>query len=302
MPTRPPGVTDSCCGPEAATFSIVRSVDEPGSAISLDPDQRHRAAPTLIQVGKISTASECLARRILERLAYRVAFPMCLTVITRIGGAVVEPTLSLRRLKPVDWPLLRAARLEALRDSPHAFMSSYVRESGWGESEWRSQFDAATWIIARETEEVIGLVRSACEPEQDSRRNLESIWVAPRHRGRAVFRRLLQTLTQIEREMGVTDLLLWVLEDNHVARRAYEALGFEWTGESQPLTALGKSECRMRLMIRDLPASEATTHSMRGKQRSSQPDLRPSIEAQEVQGLVGAADNVDAAAEPLPVG
>jgi ribosomal protein S18 acetylase RimI-like enzyme len=215
---------------------------------------------------------------------------------------MVESTLSLQLLTPADWRLLRAARLEALRDSPHAFMSSYARESGWCESEWRSQFDAATWIIARETQDVIGLARSACEPEQDSKRNLESIWVAPKHRGRGVFRRLLQTLTQIEQEMGVTDLLLWVLEDNHVARRAYEALGFEWTGESQPLPALGTSECQLRLRIGDLPASEATTHSMRGKQRSSQTDLCPSFEAQEVQGLVGATDNVDAAAEPLPVG
>ena len=215
---------------------------------------------------------------------------------------MVESTLSLGRLDPVDWPLLRAARLEALRDSPHAFMSSYVRESDWGESEWRSQFDAATWIIAREVEEVIGLARSVCEPEQGSKRNLESIWVAPTHRGRGVFRRLLQTLTQIEQEMGVTDLLLWVLDDNHVARRVYEAVGFEWTGESQPLPALRKSEDRLQLRIGDLAAFEATTQSMRGNHRSSKPDMRPGLEAQEVHDLLRAADEVQAAAGPLPVG
>jgi hypothetical protein len=162
-------------------------------------------------------------------------------------------------------------------------------------------FDAATWIIARDAQDIVGLARSVCEPELATR-HLESIWVAPTHRRRGVFRELLHALVDIERRMGGIDLMLWVLEDNHEARRAYEALGFEWTGESQPLPALGKSEHRMRLRIGDLPASEATAHSMRGKQRSSQPDLRPSLEVQEVHGHVGAADNVDAAAEPMPVG
>ena len=48
---------------------------------------------------------------------------------------------------------------------------------------------------------------------------------------------------------GVTDLLLWVLEDNHDAQRAYEALGFEPTGERQFLPDLGRFERRLRLGI-----------------------------------------------------
>ena len=36
-------------------------------------------------------------------------------------------------------------------------------------------------------------------------------------------------------------MLLWVLEDNHVARRAYAALGFQPTGERQYLSTLAGS-------------------------------------------------------------
>jgi RimJ/RimL family protein N-acetyltransferase len=46
--------------------------------------------------------------------------------------------------------------------------------------------------------------------------------------------------------MGVSELLLWVLEDNHDAQRAYEALGFEPTGERQFLLPFGRFERRFR--------------------------------------------------------
>jgi ribosomal protein S18 acetylase RimI-like enzyme len=166
------------------------------------------------------------------------------------GSPMVELTLNLEFLAPVDWRVLRAARLEALLDSPHSFVSSYAHESVWGEQEWLPLFDAARWIVAREDERVIGLVRSVGEPESPSARHLESIWVAPTHRRRGVLRHLLLALAQMERRMGVTHLLLWVLEDNDEAQLAYEALGFKPTGERQFLPAAGRFEQRLTLYLR----------------------------------------------------
>jgi ribosomal protein S18 acetylase RimI-like enzyme len=168
----------------------------------------------------------------------------------------VSESLQLQLLAPADWRVLRAARLQALLDSPHAFMSSHARESGWGELEWRRLFDAATWIIAREAEEVIGLVRSIAEPPCSKTRHVESVWVAPSHRRRGVCRALLEVLAETDRRVGVTELLLWVLEDNDDAWRAYEALGFQPTGERQSLRALERFERRLRLCIAHLPESE----------------------------------------------
>jgi GNAT superfamily N-acetyltransferase len=162
---------------------------------------------------------------------------------------MMESTLELQLLAPADWGVLRIARLAALRDSPHAFLSSHTRESDWGEAEWRCMFDAARWIVAREAGKVIGLARSVAEPWRPWARHLESIWVAPTHRRCGVFRGLLSSLAETERGTGVTDLLLWVLEDNHDAQRAYEALGFEPTGEQQFLAVAGRFEWRMRLGI-----------------------------------------------------
>ncbi len=47
----------------------------------------------------------------------------------------------------------------------------------------------------------------------------------------------------------MTELMLWVLEDNHDAQRAYQVLGFESTGERQYLPAFGQFERRLRLEI-----------------------------------------------------
>jgi ribosomal protein S18 acetylase RimI-like enzyme len=158
-------------------------------------------------------------------------------------------TLNLHLLTPADWSLLRKARLEALLDSPQAFTSSYAHESIWGELEWRRMLNAANWIIARESEKVIGLGKSVSEPVRPEARHVESVWVAPTHRRRGVFRDLLRALAEIERQTGVTELLLWVLEDNHDAQRAYEALGFHPTGEQQFLPGAGRFERRLRLDI-----------------------------------------------------
>jgi ribosomal protein S18 acetylase RimI-like enzyme len=165
---------------------------------------------------------------------------------------MMELTLNLDLLAPADWRVLRAARLRALLDSPRAFTSSYSRESDWGEFEWRGTLDAATCIVAREAEKVVGLAKSVAEPWQPWMRHLESIWVAPTHRRRGVFRALLHHLADIDHRMGATDLMLWVLEDNYDAQRAYEALGFALTGERQFLPAFGRFERRLRLDIRVL--------------------------------------------------
>jgi ribosomal protein S18 acetylase RimI-like enzyme len=162
---------------------------------------------------------------------------------------MMELTLNLDLLAPVDWRVVRAARLQALLDSPDAFTSSYAHESRWGEPDWRGTFTAASWIVAREAGSLVGLARSVGEPQLPSARHVESIWVAPTHRRHGVLRHLLRAITGIERQMGVTDLLVWVLEDNHNAQNAYEALGFLPTGERQYLPAFGQFERRLRLGI-----------------------------------------------------
>ena len=161
----------------------------------------------------------------------------------------MESTLNLQLLTSSDWRLLKVARLQALCDSPHAFISHYDDESGLSDLEWQRLLESATWIVAEEAEKVVGLAASVGEPALPWERHIESTWVSPTHRRRGVFRAMLSALVELERRKGVTDLLLWVLHDNHGAERAYELLGFEPTGELQYLPELDRYERRLRLRI-----------------------------------------------------
>jgi ribosomal protein S18 acetylase RimI-like enzyme len=182
-------------------------------------------------------------------------------VIHVVKGADDGMTLALQFLTRVDWQLLRNARLAALFDSPHAFMSTYAVEQRWRKPEWQRMFDNSTWIVAWEAGKVIGLTRSLADPELPLWRHLESVWVAPTHRRRGVCGILLRAVAERERVNGVNELLLWVLEDNHDARLAYKSLGFEQPGERQYLEAVGQCEERLRLGIGDLLGSEASGSS-----------------------------------------
>jgi hypothetical protein len=73
-------------------------------------------------------------------------------------------TLELELLTPLDWRMLRAVRLYALLDSPDAFTSSHAEESAWSQLDWQRSLKAATWIVAREAQNVIGLAKSVTEP------------------------------------------------------------------------------------------------------------------------------------------
>jgi GNAT superfamily N-acetyltransferase len=137
-------------------------------------------------------------------------------------------------LTPADWPMLRAIRLRALRDSPHAFGSDHERETAWSAEEWRSTFASATWFVAFGGRDAVGLsrtVRTAGSPHQ---RHVESVWVAPGERRRGVCRAMFAELILRERRTGVTLLLAWVLDGNREARQVYERLGFRASGHRQP--------------------------------------------------------------------
>ena len=152
-------------------------------------------------------------------------------------------------LTPAEWPQLRITRLRALRDSPDAFASEYQREHRWTKEQWLDMFQSALWVVARSGGRVVGLARSLREPAQPLRRHVESVWVEPRFRRRGITRRLIEGLIERERGAGVNELVIWVLQGNDHARRAYERLGFRPTGERQVLPG-GAGRVEERLLLR----------------------------------------------------
>lgn len=146
---------------------------------------------------------------------------------------MINAVLDIKLLAPDEWYVLRSTRLRALRESPQAFTSHYLIEARWHEGEWRDRIATARWIVAIDTGLVIGIAALVNGHAPSERPHVESIWVAPTHRRKGVFRSLVDALVDEGRRLKLGELLLWVLEDNVVARLAYIQLGFRPTGDRQ---------------------------------------------------------------------
>jgi ribosomal protein S18 acetylase RimI-like enzyme len=166
-----------------------------------------------------------------------------------------------------DWQALRDIRLEALRDAPSAFGSSYEREAAFGEPDWlrriarggnflafipevrasevRASEVRASEVRASEVRasEVRASEVSASEPagliggypETADIVELVSMYVRPKARGRGVGEALVAAVFAWAQARDAKTVHLWVTESNDPARALYERCGFSPTGERQPL-------------------------------------------------------------------
>jgi GNAT superfamily N-acetyltransferase len=142
-----------------------------------------------------------------------------------------------RETAPGDWQALRDIRLEALRDAPTAFGSSYEREALRGEAHWRDRIARGGTFLAYlpglGPSDPAGLIGGY--PADPQTVELVSMYVRPRARGRGVADALVAAVLDWARQRNAATVHLWVTEANASARALYERCGFTLTGERQPL-------------------------------------------------------------------
>jgi GNAT superfamily N-acetyltransferase len=136
-----------------------------------------------------------------------------------------------------DWQALRDIRLEALRDAPAAFGSTYEREVLRGEARWRDWISRGGTFLAYlpdlSASEPAGLIGGYREDRATV--ELVSMYVRPGARGCGVGEALVATVIDWATERQATTVHLWVTETNAPARALYERCGFALTDERQPL-------------------------------------------------------------------
>jgi GNAT superfamily N-acetyltransferase len=141
-----------------------------------------------------------------------------------------------REVSPDDWELLRAVRLAALAEAPFAFGSTYAREAGFTETQWRGRINerSVTFLAFDEPNDAVpaGLA-GVYAPESTA--DLVSMWVRPGFRGRGIGEALIEAAAAWAKARSFPTLFLWVTETNAPARRLYARRGFTPTGETQPL-------------------------------------------------------------------
>jgi GNAT superfamily N-acetyltransferase len=136
-----------------------------------------------------------------------------------------------------DWQALRDIRLEALRDAPSAFGSTYEREVVRGETHWRDRISRGGTFLAYLPDlgasGPAGLIGGYQEDPVTVK--LVSMYVRPRARGRGVGEALVAAVVGWARHQNAAEVHLWVTETNAPARALYQRCGFSLTGEQQPL-------------------------------------------------------------------
>ncbi|MFD8751834.1 GNAT family N-acetyltransferase [Kitasatospora sp. NPDC059577] len=134
---------------------------------------------------------------------------------------------TLRTLTSAEWPLWRDLRLAALTEAPHAFTHGLAEWHRGGEQRWRDRLHlpGAHHVAAFLDEDPVGLV-GGLRGSPDGVRELRSLWVAPKARGRGVADRLIEEVERWARVTGGTALRLAVLPGNTPAFALYRRHGF----------------------------------------------------------------------------
>jgi GNAT superfamily N-acetyltransferase len=150
-----------------------------------------------------------------------------------------------------DWRAWRELRLRALRDSPNAFASTYERERGFTEDDWRRRLEdpATVSVLAYDGEVAVGM--GAAFPDLPGHLHVVAMWTDPGARGRGVGSAVLRAIERWARPQGLR-LHLDVSTVNPGARRAYERYGFVATGETRPLRE-GSDDLVVRLVLDRTP-------------------------------------------------
>lgn len=150
--------------------------------------------------------------------------------------------------------LYRRVRLQALADSPDAFVRTLAEEGARSDEEWaaRLAFDPATDLplVAEVNGEPAGLAWGKIGVTSPDTAHLFQMWVAPAHRGLGIGRMLVDTVVSWAARAGVRHIELGVTWGDTPAVRLYSRAGFEPIGEPAPLrpgsTLLAQT---MRLVI-----------------------------------------------------
>src|SRR2546428_11156264 len=88
---------------------------------------------------------------------------------------------SVRRLGPEDWQLYRRVRLDALKEAPYAFGSTYEREVEFDDATWRRRVVDRVRLIA-EGDGVVAGTASGGDGEGDGGAAVTAVGGDPRYR------------------------------------------------------------------------------------------------------------------------
>jgi ribosomal protein S18 acetylase RimI-like enzyme len=148
-----------------------------------------------------------------------------------------------RRIRAHEWQSLRRLRLEALKDSPTAFVDQYEETLTRPDSTWQDRTDrsanspvTATFVAVRDGE-FLGMAACFVEETEELKEDAQisahvvGVYVTPTHRGTGVADALMAAVLDFaQRDLHADRIRLFVTETNERAEAFYRRIGFARTG------------------------------------------------------------------------
>jgi GNAT superfamily N-acetyltransferase len=160
--------------------------------------------------------------------------------------------IEVRCIRSGEWERLRDIRLQALRDTPSAFATTFAEAAAYPASVWQERAasgavgDDQITLVALQGEETVGMTAALCRPGID--RDVVpiiSVFVSALARRQGVGGRLIHLAEEWARTRGRSRTSLWVEELNTPARGFYRAIGYVATRDRQPMPLSGAWEIRL---------------------------------------------------------
>jgi ribosomal protein S18 acetylase RimI-like enzyme len=147
--------------------------------------------------------------------------------------------IAIKPVTPLNAFIFKAVRLRALQNAPHAFGSTYGKESQFADSEWlarveRMNGERGAGFLAMDGEAACGIAGAFLDQNDPTRVQLISMWTAPARRQQGIGRLLVNEVLHWAHRRNARTLLLMVTSNNEPAIRFYERLGFTRTGRTEP--------------------------------------------------------------------
>jgi GNAT superfamily N-acetyltransferase len=140
-------------------------------------------------------------------------------------------TLLVRCAQRDDWSVLKTIRLEALRDTPDAYGSSFAAAVAFSDDDWRAMTSRQRYFLIERDGEVVGMAAGGFNDYRPGEHWLYGMYVKPRARGGEVATALVDAVVTWASNEGASALYLDVTTSLARARAFYKKVGFEPTGE-----------------------------------------------------------------------
>lgn len=150
----------------------------------------------------------------------------------------MRDAISLRALTPDDWEIFRSARLNALKQHPEVYLSSYEAEAETPEVKWKETLNGnGKCVVALfDNDRLIGFAAVFTWRGDPTGKSgvLAMDYIEPTYRGRGLSRLLYQgRIDWALDQKQFARLVISQRQGNEASRRANQAFGFEYQGREK---------------------------------------------------------------------